>query len=46
MRKQKLTVKVKPKAPRTPIAQRPKVQEISRKKYKRSQDWKKEDPVT
>ncbi len=43
MKTQKITVKVKQRAPRTLIRQRPKAQNISRKTYKRTAAWKKED---
>lgn len=42
MKTQKVIIRIKQKAPRTFIAQRPKAQNISRKAYKRNQDWKKE----
>ncbi|MBS0618975.1 MAG: hypothetical protein JSR44_12350 [Spirochaetes bacterium] len=40
MKKISVKIKVQQKAPRTRIAQRPKVQNIDRKRYKRDQSWK------
>jgi len=43
MKKISKKIKVPQKAPRTRIAQRPKVQNIDRKRYKRDQSWKTDD---